>query len=488
MSKEANKEQLEIARNIEKYNAVLVQGPPGTGKTHTIANLMGHFLAQGKNILVTSHTKKALSVVKEKVVFELQNLCVSILEDNNRDMERSVDGIVEYLNSHTSEQMQENTEKLTQQRLEILQNLSNVRDKIYAIQHKEYETIKFGGKGYTIAEAAKFVNENSDTLSYIPGAIELYKPLPLSTEELKFLYQTNVTITKEEEIELGYHLSSPDTLLTPKDFENYITEKKNLISHLLELKNKITKGVIINMTNYSATIQRQPLYLKINPEKMERLKQFLEQNKTNNFSLWQLNAIIAGKQNDGYKTVWKNLCNNIKETYDFSNTVTPIIIGKKIQISSENISEKSIKIVEEFKTLFNKGKKINTFTFLGKKDWKELYHDVTVNQQQISTQEDCEVLISYMKLKLKRMEMEQLWTELIEKQQGISFVSLGEIPEQQAIKFVNQIEECLNWYHTTYETVQNMALEWGLNPICIQQSENYILPIEEVKYSVDFIY
>ena len=60
LSKEANKEQLEIAKRIEKYNAVCVQGPPGTGKTHTIANLLGHFLAQGKNVLVTSHTPKAL--------------------------------------------------------------------------------------------------------------------------------------------------------------------------------------------------------------------------------------------------------------------------------------------------------------------------------------------------------------------------------------------------------------------------------------------
>ena len=48
LSKEANKEQLEIAHRIEQYNAVLVQGPPGTGKTHTIANLMGHFLATRK--------------------------------------------------------------------------------------------------------------------------------------------------------------------------------------------------------------------------------------------------------------------------------------------------------------------------------------------------------------------------------------------------------------------------------------------------------
>ncbi len=73
LSKQANKEQLNIARRIEQYNAVLVQGPPGTGKTHTIANLLGHFLAQGKSVLVTSYTTKALRVLKDKVNPGLQS-------------------------------------------------------------------------------------------------------------------------------------------------------------------------------------------------------------------------------------------------------------------------------------------------------------------------------------------------------------------------------------------------------------------------------
>lgn len=45
LPKEANQEQLDIAKTIEVNDAVVVQGPPGTGKTHTIANLLGHFLA-----------------------------------------------------------------------------------------------------------------------------------------------------------------------------------------------------------------------------------------------------------------------------------------------------------------------------------------------------------------------------------------------------------------------------------------------------------
>ena len=58
LSKLANKEQLEIAQQLARRDCVLVQGPPGTGKTHTIANLLGHLLAQGKRVLVTAHTPK----------------------------------------------------------------------------------------------------------------------------------------------------------------------------------------------------------------------------------------------------------------------------------------------------------------------------------------------------------------------------------------------------------------------------------------------
>src|SRR5262249_51472807 len=57
----ANPDQFEIAERLRTRQGVLVQGPPGTGKSHTIANLVCHLLANGKRILVTSHTPRALS-------------------------------------------------------------------------------------------------------------------------------------------------------------------------------------------------------------------------------------------------------------------------------------------------------------------------------------------------------------------------------------------------------------------------------------------
>ena len=99
LTKPANKEQERIISRLETSGSVLVQGPPGTGKSHTIANIIGHLLANGKTVLVASHTAKALRVVREKVAKPLRPLCVSVLDndvESKSQLEESINGIVGY--------------------------------------------------------------------------------------------------------------------------------------------------------------------------------------------------------------------------------------------------------------------------------------------------------------------------------------------------------------------------------------------------------
>jgi hypothetical protein len=62
-----NHEQVTIVEQLERSDGVTVQGPPGTGKTHTIANIICHYLALGLKILVTSKGEKALELLREKI-------------------------------------------------------------------------------------------------------------------------------------------------------------------------------------------------------------------------------------------------------------------------------------------------------------------------------------------------------------------------------------------------------------------------------------
>jgi hypothetical protein len=96
-TKPANEEQLLVARQLKNNGAVLVQGPPGTGKTHTIANLVGHLLSEGKSVLVTSYSEKALKVLRDKIVEPLKPLCLPVLSsvESRKEMEKTLNAMDE---------------------------------------------------------------------------------------------------------------------------------------------------------------------------------------------------------------------------------------------------------------------------------------------------------------------------------------------------------------------------------------------------------
>lgn len=83
-----NDSQVQIINRLEENDAVVVQGPPGTGKTHTIANIICHYLATGRSVLVTSKGEPALSVLQEQIPEELRSLTISLLANERQGMKQ----------------------------------------------------------------------------------------------------------------------------------------------------------------------------------------------------------------------------------------------------------------------------------------------------------------------------------------------------------------------------------------------------------------
>ena len=90
-----NAEQVEVIQRLEDRPGVVVQGPPGTGKTHTIANIVSHYLAMGKRVLVTSQKAPALKVVREKLPKGVRPLAVSLLESDREGLQQFQDSVDE---------------------------------------------------------------------------------------------------------------------------------------------------------------------------------------------------------------------------------------------------------------------------------------------------------------------------------------------------------------------------------------------------------
>jgi very-short-patch-repair endonuclease len=90
-----NDEQIEIIRRLDHEDTagVVVQGPPGTGKTHTIANIICHYLATGRRVLVTAKTPEALTAVQSKLPESIQSLAIAVIHNDReggRQLERAV--------------------------------------------------------------------------------------------------------------------------------------------------------------------------------------------------------------------------------------------------------------------------------------------------------------------------------------------------------------------------------------------------------------
>lgn len=137
--KEYNDEQIEIIEKAKRNDKVLVQGPPGTGKSHTIANLICHLLANGKKVLITAYTKRALEVLKDKLPPEFQDLVVNLLSGDSssvQDLQSSVNAINDELsraNLTTYELLIKEHEKDLKR---VRETIAENKNKLVAIKEK----------------------------------------------------------------------------------------------------------------------------------------------------------------------------------------------------------------------------------------------------------------------------------------------------------------------------------------------------------------
>lgn len=88
-----NQEQARIIDTLENRGVAVVTGPPGTGKSHTIANIIAHYMATDRRVLVTAKTAEAISVVKEKLPESLGRLTIAVVHSDREGAKQLEDAI-----------------------------------------------------------------------------------------------------------------------------------------------------------------------------------------------------------------------------------------------------------------------------------------------------------------------------------------------------------------------------------------------------------
>ena len=227
-SKPANAEQYEIAARLAKAKAVLVQGPPGTGKTHTIANLLGCLLAEGKTVLVTAHTTKALRVLRDKVDDALKSLCLSVLDsdaESQEQLKHAAREIASRLSASDAPTLRRDAAMLREKRTRLLETESSLVRQLREARFGEVEELVVGGDALSPIEAARRVKAEEELNAWIPRPVTPQTLCPLADEEVRQLYATNSVLTLWDDAQLSVRQPQLAELVGPADFRLRAAER-----------------------------------------------------------------------------------------------------------------------------------------------------------------------------------------------------------------------------------------------------------------------
>lgn len=226
----SNREQRRIVERIDQRRGVLVQGPPGTGKSHTIANLIAHFLARGKRVLVTSETPRALDVLRNMLPEEIRELCVVWLgsgKEAHDSLEQSVQGIIQrklQWNSASEQQaievLQTELDKNRRTRRKLTEELRACRE-ADTFRHDDV----FGYRG-TLQRIAIQVNDQRQRFGWLIDRFDGESSPTVTGDELLLLLRIHRELTTKRVYEMGQVLVPRDRLIDPNEFRTLVDDER----------------------------------------------------------------------------------------------------------------------------------------------------------------------------------------------------------------------------------------------------------------------
>lgn len=438
----SNDEQSRIVAAITHKDSVLVQGPPGTGKTHTIANLTSHLLATGQRVLITSQTAKALSVLKEKLPAELQNLCVSLLGGDSSSL-KDLETVVSTISMRKEFYDAAKTKRDISQKEEALksakEDLNRIKSELFAVREKETYRHDLGapytGTGQQIAS---IVSDEKDFYSWY--------------------WNENILNLMEEDIQeeksavstyLGLHQTE---LAAPKNYKNFESPS---LDHFFDI------GQVLQFMEQEAILLEQ--YRQISHSEDEEIQQYLNRLSEHDYQkLKQLFASYQGLENKLFYTNYPFLERAVREVFQnrghYWASATEQF-QKNIKIMDETIDSFELSSVDTgkvpFKTvqhinnqlidLLENGKGLGNLFFKPKvlKEYKNEYNEIKYGGQPIKELNQARQLKAY-------IDFERAYTEIR------SLMDSIEIP----FKHVNpqiDLAECKGIY-TQLKTVQDISL------------------------------
>lgn len=414
-TKEFNTEQSDILKHSYVSPVTLVDGPPGSGKTHTVANMVGHFLAEGKRVLILSKKKKALRVIKNMIDPGFLGLVVSRIKDSNDDINETLYYINDFILNHTTPEMEAKAKKIKAERADLISRMNDTKKNVLDILESESSEIVVGNDRYSPVEAARFVVQNEELMKLIPGDVKALSTFPLDQDEIDFLYHTNKEVSVDEEKLLMRPLPDITELLTPEDLVDTINEMDTISFNELKYtplaphSTKLTDegvevdGILIDEIHGA----------KETAEEVLKLKQYM------NLPRYKEDALKVGL-NLIDNRAYNELSRKALIVDEFREKHIEVITGKVLEypdIPREDIIES----LENLEEIYSKKDKPGAFDTLFKKNLKNVMANLKVNGEPIRSGKDANDAIILMNYDRIMTDLKNQYDELISSKGGPDF-------------------------------------------------------------------
>lgn len=198
-----NDAQRDIIDRLDKSDGVVVQGPPGTGKTHTIANIICHYLATGRRVLVTAKSETALEVLKKQIPSDIQPLIISMVSNDREGVEQQKEAIetlqvkvvgLQGRERQIARDIKEGEEEVSR----LKQEISKIEQEVRSLASRQLTAFEFEWAGKVFGNAgdlSKWVTEHRDSFLWFPdhlGTESKFDPL-FSDADISKLIQAKET-------------------------------------------------------------------------------------------------------------------------------------------------------------------------------------------------------------------------------------------------------------------------------------------------------
>lgn len=472
-TKPANRAQLEIVDYINHNKSVVVQGPPGTGKTHTIANLIGHYLSQGKTILVTSSTSKALGVLRDKLPKEIRPLCVPLLDQSETEISKAIEIISEQLQQYNSEHYRAQIKNLINEYEHTYAELERYRKKLFSIKCKENRYLSIQNKPVSIKSIVETILNISTTDFSYWNNINPQLAFPLSNIEYNFLveYTSKIRPTLEEA-----HLLLQKSDIKIEDIpvvdslENNYRLKKSIDNELecicYVLNDILENEVFINSNEQSMELQFDSKL--VTSDIISEFK-YIAQNRTVLTEPYWIELAGDALSRTEDTNQWHKLYDSVERGIVLYNAYYETGLNiEDISIDNETITIESKNIISHIENLIT-----NPPSFISRL-LKSINVEaecarIRIKDKSISSIDECKQLYCLIDYMLWKESFASLWDDMIGKYiEKYSFLSILSYTKGRNVALwckehvLNEIETAKSWYQLSITPVVELFNRYGI--------------------------